>query len=55
LDLLVEFSKAPGFDGYMNLKFWIEELLGCRVDLVMQKALKPELRAAVESEVIHVP
>jgi len=54
VDLLVEFSEPPGFDGYMNLKFWIEERLGCRVDLVMQEALKPAARAVLESEVIHV-
>jgi predicted nucleotidyltransferase len=54
VDLLVDFSKPPGFDGYMNLKFWLEELLGARVDLVMHKALKPETRNAVEKEIIRV-
>ncbi len=54
VDLLVEFSEPPGFDGYMNLKFRLEELLEARVDLVMQKALKPEARNAVEKEIIRV-
>lgn len=53
-DLLVEFSRAPGFDGYMDLKFRLEELLGCRVDLVMRKALKPYAVTAVEREAIRV-
>lgn len=55
LDLLVDFFESPGFDGYMNLKFRLEELLGRRVDLVMQKALKSDARSAVEKEAIHVP
>jgi len=54
VDLLVEFTEPPGFDGYMNLKFRLEELLGARVDLVMHKALKPETRGAVEKEIIRV-
>ena len=54
VDLLVEFSEPPGFDGYMNLKFRLEELLDARVDLVMNKALKPQARGAVEKEAIHV-
>ena len=54
VDLLVEFSEPPGFDGYMNLKFRLEELLDGRVDLVMNNALKPEMRGAVEKEAIRV-
>jgi len=54
VDLLVEFVTPPGFDGYMNLKFYLEDLLGCGVDLVMKGALKPWARPAVESEAIYV-
>ncbi len=54
VDLLVEFGQPPGFDGYMSLKFRLEEILGCRVDLVMEKALKPHARPAVEREGIRV-
>ena len=54
IDLLVEFAAPPGFDGYMSLKFRIEDLLGRRVDLVMDKALKPFARPAVEREAIRV-
>ena len=54
VDLLVDFSEPPGFDGYMNLKFRLEEILEVRVDLVMQKALKPETRHVVEEEIIRV-
>jgi len=55
VDILVEFSEPPGFARFMDLKFFLEDLLGCRVDLVTRKALKPRLRSRVEKEAIHVP
>jgi predicted nucleotidyltransferase len=54
VDLLVEFVSSPGFDGYMNLKFYLEDLLGRGVDLVMKSALKSWARPAVEAEAIYV-
>ena len=54
VDLLVQFTDEPGFRGYMNLKFYLEDLLGRRVDLVMDEALKPWARPTVEREAIHV-
>lgn len=55
VDLLVEFDAPPGFDGYMDLKYHLEERLGCRVDLVMKGALKPDARPVVEQEAVDVP
>jgi hypothetical protein len=54
VDILVSFAAPPGFDGYMALKHRLEELLGCPVDLVMEKALTPAARPIVEREAIHV-
>ena len=54
VDLLVEFTREPGYRGYMGLKFYLEDLLGRRVDLVMNEALKPWARPAVEREAIRV-
>jgi len=54
VDLLVEFETPPGFDGYMALKFRLEEVLGCRVDLVMRSALKPWAEPVVAQEAIRV-
>jgi predicted nucleotidyltransferase len=54
VDLLVQFTGEPGFRGYMKLKFYLEDLLGCRVDLVMDEALRPWARPAVEREAIRV-
>jgi len=54
VDLLVDFISPPGFDGYMDLKFRLEELLGRSVDLVMKKALRPEAIPVVEKESVYV-
>ena len=55
LDFLVEFEGSATFDQYMNLKFFLEELLGRPVDLVTHKALKPRLRPYIEKEAVYVP
>lgn len=54
VDLLVEFESSPGFNGYMALKFYLEDLLGRKVDLVMRNALKPWARDIVLKEKIDV-
>jgi len=54
LDVLVAFEGRADFDRYMDLKFFLEDLLGMRVDLVTDAALRPRLRPAVEQEAIHV-
>lgn len=54
LDVLVEFEGMATFDGYFDLLHLLEELVGRKVDLVTQKALKPRLRAYVEKDLIRV-
>jgi uncharacterized protein len=54
IDLLVEFEGPATFDGYMETKFLIEDMLGRRVDLVTRQALRPGIRQRVESEAVHV-
>jgi predicted nucleotidyltransferase len=54
VDLLVEFNGRATFDQYMDLKLYLEELLGCRVDLVTRKALRPQLRPIIEREALYV-
>ena len=54
-DILVEFRGPATFDRYMDLKIFLEELLGCPVDLVTRKAIKPRMRTYVEEEAIYVP
>ena len=54
IDVLVEFEGPATFDGYMELKFYLEELLGRTVDLVTHDAVKPRMRPLIEREAIHV-
>ena len=55
IDILVEFREGyRAFDNYMDLKFYLEELLGLRVDLVSKTALKPRLRSYILKEVVYV-
>jgi len=54
LDFVVEFDPGAGFDEYMYLKFFLEELFGRRVDLVTQRSLKPWIRPVVEKEGVRV-
>jgi hypothetical protein len=54
IDILVDFQGRADFDRYMDLKFFLEGLLQCRVDLVTRAALKPRMRPIVEREAIRV-
>jgi predicted nucleotidyltransferase len=54
LDFLVEFDRKS-FDNYMDLKFYLEELLGRPVDLVLKDAVKPRLREPILAEAVHAP
>lgn len=54
VDILVEFEGAPTFDRYMDLKVYLERLLGTSVDLVTEGALKPRMRPIVEKDLVHV-
>ncbi len=54
IDVLVEFEGTTTFDGYMELKSYLEKLLGRNVDLVTNDAVKPRLRSLIEQEAIHV-
>ena len=54
VDLVVQFAVEPSFDLFMDLKFRLEELLGCRVDLVTSAALRDTMRQVVEREAVRV-
>ena len=54
LDILVDFSGPATSKRFFGVQFYIEDLLGCRVDLVTQKALRPELRPQIEREAMRV-
>jgi hypothetical protein len=52
VDILVELAQ-PTFDHYMDLKFFLEEQLGRRVDLVLADSLKPRLKPIIAREVAY--
>jgi predicted nucleotidyltransferase len=54
VDILVEFNGRAPFDRYMDTKFYLEELLGRKVDLVTPKAIKPSLKPYIMQDLIHV-
>ena len=54
VDILVSFDGRTDPDRYFGVQFYIEDLLGRPVDLVTQKALRPELRPYVEAEAVLV-
>ena len=54
IDILVSFDGPATSKRYFGVQFYLEDLLGCPVDLVTDKALRPELRPYVEKEAIHV-
>jgi predicted nucleotidyltransferase len=54
LDFVVEFEKKS-FDAYMELKAFLEQLFGCRVDLVLENTIKPRLRSTILNETVHAP
>ena len=54
IDVLVEFEGVATSARYFGLQFHLEDLFGCPVDLVTEKALRPELRPFVEAEAVRV-
>lgn len=54
INVLVVFDQKANFDGFMELKFYLEDLLRTGVDLVTDKALRPQVRQAIEREMINV-
>lgn len=54
LDILVAFDGPATSQSYFGVQFYIEDLTGLTVDLVTNKALRPELRQSVERDCVHV-
>jgi hypothetical protein len=54
VDILVAFNGPATSKRYFGVQFYLEDLLNCRIDLVTEKALRPELRPYIEQERIDV-
>lgn len=54
IDILVAFDGPATSERYFGVQFYLEDQFGCPIDLVTQKALRPELRSFIEKEAVHV-
>ena len=54
IDILVRFDGPATSKRYFGVQFYLEDLLSRPVDLVTDKALRPELHPYVEKEAVHV-
>ena len=54
LDMLVVFEEGQkNFDNYMELKFYLEDLFGRKIDRVTEKTLKPQLKDIILKDVLY--
>ncbi len=54
VDVLVSFDGPATSRRYFGVQFYLEDLLGCPIDLVTDRALRPQLRPYIEADAIHV-
>lgn len=54
IDILVAFDGPATSTRYFGVQFFLEDLFNRPVDLVTEKALRPELRPFIEREAVHV-
>ncbi len=54
VDILVNFVGPATSKAFFGVQFYLEDLLGRRVDLVTSKALRPEFRTQVAREAMYV-
>lgn len=54
VDILVSFDGPASSERYFGVQFYLEDLFGCAIDLVTDKALRAELRPFVEKEAVQV-
>ena len=52
VDILVGFFGKATSAQYFGVQFYLEDLFGCTVDLITQKALRKKLRPFVEREAV---
>lgn len=54
IDFLVDFNgKATLFD-QISIRFELEDMFGCKVDVVSRRGLAPEISEAIQMEAVEV-
>ncbi|PAX59453.1 nucleotidyltransferase family protein [Brunnivagina elsteri] len=53
VDFLVEFNRSVGLFEFIEVRLYLEDLLGCRVDMGTLDALRENMREPVLEDVIR--
>lgn len=54
IDILIEFDSKKGLFGFIEVKTYLQKILGCKVDLVTKNALHPALKTKILDEARYV-
>ena len=54
IDIVVSFDGPATSDKYFGVQFYLEDHLKSPIDLVTEKAIRPELRPFIEKEAVNV-
>lgn len=54
VDVLVSFGGPATPEAFFGVQFYLEDLLGCEIDLVTERALRPQFRPYVERDAIPI-
>jgi len=54
IDIVVAFDGPATSAKYFGVQFYLEDELGATIDLVTEKAIRPELRPFIEREAVNV-
>jgi predicted nucleotidyltransferase len=55
VDIIVDFNASDiGLFEFLDLKIFLESVLGTKVDLVTRDALQPSMKRAIETEAVRV-
>ena len=54
IDVIVDFEAGANLFDWIGLALYLEEILGCSVDVMPCRAFRPEIREAVLEQVVKV-
>ncbi len=54
LDILVAFEEPPSLFKFIELENYLSDSLGVKVDLIMEDAIKPNLKKRIFKEVVMI-
>jgi predicted nucleotidyltransferase len=54
IDILVDYQTAPTLIMLVDLKDYLSQLFGIKVDIVTKNGLKPRIRERVLAEVVYI-